>query len=149
MAVAQSKQAGNITIGKGTLAQPYIGVIPLVASTGPVANAPNVATLTPTPTSVAFLCGFSVTGTGASAKNPVVVTVNGLLGGQMRYYAYMFESPVNAINTPLVMRFDPPLPGEGPGMPITITCPASGSGGLINCVNANGFASTPVKDPAI
>ena len=41
------------------------------------------------------------------------------------------------------------LPGNGPGVPIVITCPSSGSGGIINSVNAHGFASTPSVNPAI
>jgi hypothetical protein len=148
MAVTQSKQAGTIAIGKGTLAQPYIGVIPLIDGSLAVANLAAAATLTPTSTSVVYLTGFDVTGSGASAKNPVAISVNGLLGGP-RYYAYMFDSPVNAINVPLSLRFDPPLQGAGIGIPVVVSCPPSGSGGIINVVNAYGYASTPSPIPVI
>lgn len=147
MAVTQSKQAGSLTIDKGTLAQPYIGVVPLIDGSVAVANLAAAATLMPTPTSAVYLTGFDVTGSGASAKNPVVVSVVGLLGGT-RYYAYMFDSPINAINVPLSLRFNPPLQGAGLGVPVVVNCPASGNGGLINVVNAYGFASTlPVPAP--
>lgn len=142
MAVRQSKSGETVTIGKMTLAQPYLGVIPLLSGSGAVANQPASAQLLPTPTSCAYLSSFSVTGTGATAANAVVVAVNGLMGGATRTYAYCFSAGINAPNQPLILRFDPPLQGDGLGAPITITCPSSGAGGLINCVNAHGYAST-------
>ena len=142
MAVVTSLQAGsNIEINKGTIAQPYIGVTPLVSGSGNQPNAIATATLTPSATTCAYLCGMIVTGSGAGAKTNVLVTVSGLLGGT-RSFVYGFDTPATSINQPLNFNFNPPLPAAAINTPIVVTVPAGGVGNLNSMVTIYGFAST-------
>jgi hypothetical protein len=141
MAVATSV-AGNIQVTKTTLAQPYLGVEPLVASSGNKANAIAAATLTPMMSShIVYLCGLMVTGSGASNHLTVPITVTGLMGGALDIATYTFEDDLNA-NQPLTLYFDPPLRAAAANTPVKVSCPASGLGGLSNTVFIWGYCST-------
>lgn len=111
---------------------------PLAAGTGNVANASAVATLTGTATTTVYISGFEITGSGATAGLPVLVTVAGLLGGT-RTYVYTFEAGVLVGNKPLTVQFAPPLPASAINTAIVVTCPASGAGGTNNSAVAHGF----------
>mgnify|MGYP001565857022 CR=1 FL=1 len=114
------------------------GATPLIAGSGAVANASAVATLTGTPTTTVYLSGFTISGSGATTALPVSVTVAGLLGGS-QIYAYNFALGATIGNTPLVVAFNPPLPASAINTAISVTCPASGTGGTKNTVVATGF----------
>lgn len=114
------------------------GSTPLVAGSGNVANASAVATLTGAALTTVYISGFEVSGSGATAGLPVIVTVAGLLGGT-RSYIYTFEAGVLVGNKPLVVQFAPPLPASAVNTAIVVTCPASGAGGTNNAVVAHGF----------
>ena len=144
MAVAHSR-GGNLSVTKNTLAQPYLGVTPLVTGSGNQANAEAKVTLTGTPSNIVYLCGLVVTGGGGSAEKIVLVTVAGLLGGT-RSFCYAFRDDPQAVNEPLILHFDPPLPAADVNTPIVITCPAGGTGNLYNMVFAHGYSST-MSDP--
>ena len=150
MAQAKAKQSstGQIDVTKATMAQPYLGVVPLVIGSGNQPNAIAMAHLTPTPTSTAYLCGMVVSGAGATAGSIVVVTIEGLLGGT-RNLVYGFETGVNKVNPPLALSFNPPLPASGPGIQILITVPAGGAGNLYSGVMAHGYAAIAAPTPDI
>lgn len=112
--------------------------VALAAGTGNVANAAAVATLTGTATTTVYISGFEITGSGATAGLPVLVTVAGLLGGT-RTYVYTFEAGVLVGNKPLTVQFAPPLPASAINTAIVVTCPASGAGGTNNSAVAHGF----------
>ncbi len=114
------------------------GLTALINSSGNKANASAAATLTPSATTTAYLSGFEVTGSGATAALPVSVTVTGILGGTLTY-TYNFSAGALVGNTPLVVAFDPPLPASAINTAIVVTCPASGAGGTNNTVVAHGF----------
>lgn len=116
---------------------PY-GAVALSAGSANVANASGVATLTGTATTRVYISGFQVTGTGATAGAAATVTVAGLLGGT-RSFTYAFATGAVIANTPLNVRFSPPLPASAVNTAIVVTCPASGTGGTNNTVNAQGF----------
>jgi hypothetical protein len=142
MAVTTELKTGStITVGKNTIAQPYLGVTPLCTGSGNQPNAVAIATLTPTATTCAYLCGLIATGSGATSAKPVVVTVDGLLGGT-RSFCYGFIQPIAAVNTPLILNFDPPLSAADINTPIVVTVPAGGVGNLNSMVTAYGFYST-------
>lgn len=134
-------------MGDGTVAEvvsaaqtPYpVGGAPLIADSGNKANASAAATLTPGATQTAYIAGFEITGSGATAGLPVTVTVAGLLGGT-RSYTYSFAAGALVGNLPLVVDFMPPLPASAINTPIVVTCPASGAGGTNNTVVAHGYA---------
>ena len=119
----------------------YPNTTPLIAGSGNVANASAVATLTPSTTTTAYISGFEVTGSGATAGLPVTVTVAGLLGGT-RSYTYTFVAGVLVGNTPLIIAYDPPLPASAINTAIVVTCPASGAGG------SSSPSVRPVSSPA-
>jgi len=134
-------EAGSITVGKFTLAQPYIGVRPLGISSQNEADAEASVTLNADEDTAVYLCGFVITGSGADVANVVEVTVTGLESGPRRFI-YGFEEGPTKINQPLALTFIPPLAATDVNTPVTITCPPSGPGGLNNTVMAWGFAST-------
>lgn len=111
---------------------------PLVAGSGNVANATAAATLTPSATTTAYLAGFEISGSGATAGLPVTVTVSGLLGGS-RLYTYSFAAGALVGNLPLVVDFLPPLPASAVNTPIVVSCPAGGAGNTNNTVVAHGY----------
>lgn len=116
---------------------PY-GAVALSAGSANVANASGVATLTGTATKTVYITGFQVTGAGATVGLPVTVTVAGLLGGT-RSYTYTFTAGALLVNQPLLVQFRVPVPASAVNTPIVVTCPASGTGGTNNTVNAQGF----------
>jgi len=150
MAQSTAKQSstGQIEVQKATMAQPYLGVIPLAWGSGNCPNGLAMAHLTPTQNSTAYLSGFIVTGSGSVGGSVVLVTVEGLLGGT-RSFAYGFEAGVNKVNTPLAFNFNPPLPGISPGAQILLTVPAGGSGNLNSMATIYGYAATAAPIPDI
>lgn len=119
---------------------PYpTGAVPLIASSGNKANAIAAATLTPNAPQTAYLAGFEITGSGATAGLPVIVTVAGLLGGTISY-TYTFAAGALVPNQPLLVAFPSPLPASAVNTPIVVSCPASGAGGTNNTVVAHGYA---------
>lgn len=130
---------GNLRIVAS--AQVYqTGRVALVAGSGNVANAVAAATLTPAATVTAFLSGFEITGSGATAGLPVTVTVAGLLGGT-RHYTYVFAVGALVANTPLLVEFNPPLPASAINTAIVVSCPAGGAGNTNNTVVAHGYSA--------
>ncbi len=116
------------------------GVTSLQASSGNVANSAAVATLAAvsTPNRTAYITGFQVTASGATAGLPVTVTVAGLAGGTA---SYTFTFPAGALvaATPLIVPFPVPLPASGPGVNIVVTLPAGGAGNTHAAVSVQGF----------
>lgn len=112
--------------------------VPLISGSGNKANASAAATLTPTATTTAFITGFEVSGSGATAGLPVTVTVAGLLGGTQSY-TYSFAAGALVANSPLAVTYFPALPASAVNTAIVVTCPASGAGGTNNTVVAHGY----------
>ena len=150
MAQATAKQSstGQIEVIKTTMAQPYLSVIPLATGSGNQPKAIAQAHLTPTPTTTAYLCGFVVTGSGATTAAVLPVIVEGLLGGP-RAFAYGFVQGINNANPPLALNFNPPLPASGPGIQILVTVPAGPDGNLFSMVTAYGYAAIAAPIPDI
>lgn len=120
MAVAPT-ESGNITVGKATLAQPYIGVTPILDSG---AGLQAVINLAPEDGETAYLCGLIVT---ADPGDDVTATVSGLLN----------TTAVVFTKAPFSLNFNPPLPANGPDTEIEIT-----TGGGQATVFAWGFSSS-------
>jgi hypothetical protein len=150
MAQSTAKQSstGQIEVSKATMAQPYLGVIPLATGSGNNPKTAAQAHLTPTPTSTAYLCGFVVSGSGATVASVAPVIVEGLLGGP-RSFAYGFAQGINTVNTPLVLNFNPPLPASAPGVQILITVPPGGDSNLFSMVTIYGYAALAAPIPDI
>lgn len=139
------RNVGNGRFGERPSLGPYNEAsTPLIAGSGNVANASAAATLTGTAATLVYLSGFEVTGSGAVAGLATTVTVAGLLGGT-RSYTYSFAAGVAVGNTPLMVKFNPPLPASAANTTIVVTCPASGAGGTNNTVVAHGFHSWAIS----
>jgi len=109
------------------------------AASGNVAAAVASATLPAVAGKTNFLTGFTVSGAGATAALPVIVTVTGVLGGTLSY-VYVAAVGVLAANQPLNMRFNPPLQAAAANTAIVVSCPSLGLGNTHNSTVANGFA---------
>ena len=121
-------------------ASPYpLGATPLVNSSGNVANAAAVATLNAVAGKTTYCTGFSITGTGATAGLPVVVTLAGLVGGTASF-VYAAAAGALVANTPLIVNFPTPLPAFSAASIILLTCPALGAGNTNNCATIYGYA---------
>ena len=121
-----------------TTVNPFPGGTPLAVTSGNAANASAVATLPAVATRLNYLSGFDVTGSGATAGFPVVVTIAGLAAGTMTY-TYAATAGVLVLNTPINIRLPVPLPASAVNIAITVTCPALGLGATNNVVNAFGY----------
>lgn len=111
---------------------------PVAVASGNVANASAVAALPAVAAKTNYISGFEVTGTGATAGLPVLVTIAGVLGGTL---TYVYAAAVGALvsNTPLIVRFEPPLPASAVNTAITATVPALGAGNTNSAVVIHGY----------
>ena len=112
----------------------------LASSSGNVANASAVATLTPRATKTAFISQLIVTAAGATAALAVNVTVTGLVGGTQTF-TFVYPAGATIAATPLVVSFPIPLKAATPDTNIVVTLPASGLGGTNAAVSASGYSS--------
>jgi hypothetical protein len=119
---------------------PYpVGAVPLMASSGNVANAAATATLNAVTSKTTYVTGFSVTGAGATAGAVVVVTLAGLVGGTASF-EYVASVGATVANQPLIITFPEPIPAAFAASIILLTCPALGAGNTNNCATIYGFA---------
>lgn len=108
------------------------------ATSGNVANSAAAATLPAVASVTNFLASFEITFAGATAASNVVATVVGLLGGT-RSFICSVPAGVTTQGTPILMRFDPPIPGSAVNTAIIVTLPALGAGNTHACVNISGY----------
>lgn len=117
---------------------PIPGSSQLAATSGNAAAAIATATLAAAAGKTTYLTGFDITGSGATAGLPVVVTIANLLTGALTY-TYTAAVGVLVANVPLSIRFPVPIPANAVNTAITVTCPSLGAGNTNNVVNAFGF----------
>lgn len=110
----------------------------LQASSGNVANAAAVATLSSATGKTAYISGYIVTAGGATAAALVTGTITGLLGGT-RSFTFAAPAGVALGATPLTVVFNPPLPASAAATDIVVTLPALGSGNTNATVSAQGY----------
>lgn len=114
------------------------GATRTTSSSGNVAAASAVATLTSAVGRTMFITGFEVTGAGATAGAVVNVTVTGTIGGTMTY-TYTAATGATVANTPLIVEFPLPIPASATNTNIVVTCPSLGAGNTNNTVVAHGY----------
>jgi hypothetical protein len=110
----------------------------VTAASGNVANASGVATIPAVAAKTAYISGFTISGSGATAAAVVNPTVAGVISGT-KTYTYAAVAGVALINPVLDIQFCPPIPASAVNTAITVTCPALGAGNTNNTVNAYGF----------
>ncbi len=108
------------------------------ASSGNVAAAIATATLPAVAGRTTWLTGFDITGSGATAGVPVVVTVTGLSLGTLSY-VYCAAIGATVANTPVGVQLQNPIAASAVNTPIVITCPSLGAGNTNNIVNIRGY----------
>lgn len=127
-----------------TLAAPYPVAVdgtdatPVTAGSGKVANAVATATIPAVAGKTAYISGFTITGSGATAALVVSPTVTGIISGT-RTYTYAAVAGAAVINPVLDVQFCPPIPASAVNTEIAVACPALGAGNTNNTVNAYGF----------
>lgn len=85
-----------------------------------------------------YLCGFVVTGAGATAASVIAVTVTGLLGGTQTFYIAVPAGAAVGI-APLVVQFPAPIPASGTNQAIAVNVPSFGAGNTSAATAAHGF----------
>lgn len=99
----------------------------------------QAATLAANATKTTFICGFTVTGLGATALTNVIVAVASLTGATTLSYQYSMPAGATVVTTtPLNVRYQPCLPGNAINTAITVTVPG-GAGNTSTAISAWGY----------
>lgn len=116
------------------------------ASSGNVANGTASAILAAATGATTYITGFIVQSAGAAGALVVTVTVSGVntpgqTGAQAHtlFFTYATVAGTSVQNRDLVVIFPAPIPASAPNSPITVSCPALGSGNAFTTVSAFGF----------
>lgn len=128
--IGQARAGGDVGYPADTFA--------VTASSGTVANASAVATLTANAGHRIFICGFTISSTGSIAAAVVAPTITGLPGGTATY-AYATVAGATLNNPTVTVKFAPCLPASADGTNIVVTVPALGAGNTNATVNAWGY----------
>jgi hypothetical protein len=110
----------------------------VLATSGNVAAGVAAASIPAVSGRLNYITGFSITGTGATAGQAVVVTVTGLLGGTITFtIASVTGATVG--NAALNYEFPHPVPASAINTAITVSCATLGAGSTNNVTNVFGY----------
>lgn len=108
--------------------------------TGTIANAIAVATIPAVAGKTAYITGFTITSSGATAALVVTPTIVGVAtGGGNLTYSYSVVAGVTLANALLQEKFSPALPAVAPNTQIQVVLPALGAGNTNATIVATGF----------
>jgi hypothetical protein len=134
--------AAALSLASPVAAQvPPTRAIQVQNSSGTVAAAVATATLPALTNRVTYICGFTITSTGATAAAVVSPTVTGVVGGTMTF-TYAAVAGATAANQPLVVQFgtgDTCIPATAPNTTIVVSVPSLGTGNTNDTVSAWGY----------
>jgi hypothetical protein len=111
---------------------------PLTVSSGSLSNTAATATLGAIASRVNYVAGFSVTATGATTLQNVLVTLTNTTGGTLTWL-FQFPAGVSTLAQSLELQFNPPLEASAANTAMVLTLPAGGSGNIGACVTMWGF----------
>ena len=114
------------------------GLDGVTASSGNVAAGVATATLPAVAGWTTYLCGFSITASGATAGLPVSPTVVGINSGTMTF-TYTAPAGVLVPAPPLIVPFTPCQPASAANVAIVVSMPSLGTGNTNASVNAWGY----------
>jgi hypothetical protein len=100
----------------------------VIATTNNQANAAVSASLQAVAGFTNQLCGFSITGGGATAASIVQATITGLVGGVTLIFEIAVPAGADTGISPIVVNFPSAIPASGQNAPITLNLPAFGAG---------------------
>jgi hypothetical protein len=114
------------------------GATALTASSGNVAAATATATLAGATDKTTYVCGFTITSTGATAAAVVNATLTGVVTGTMTF-TYAAVAGATVANQPLVVSFSHCIPASAINTAIVLSLPSLGTGNTNAAVNLWGF----------
>lgn len=133
-----SLPAGTNNIGNvGSISQYPNTAVPITASASVAASA-NTATLAGTAGKTTYVCGFTVSGLGATAATVSTVTVANTVTGSLIYYEPI-PAGVTVGLSPLVVPFNPCVPASAANTAVTVTVSSPGAGNTNIAVSATGY----------
>lgn len=115
------------------------GAVPVAASSGNVAASAAVATLAGAAGKTTYICGFRMTGLGATVLATVNATVAGLVGSVTLTYTFQAPLGVTVSATPLGDQFNPCIPASAQNTAIVVTLPSLGTGNTNAAASAWGY----------
>lgn len=119
-------------------ASPYpAGASVLTTSSGNVANASASSSMTGMASKTTYITGFQITAGGATVGSCVTATLTGTLN--TLYYTFCAPTGAALAATPLVVKFDPPVPASAANTSIVLTLPALGTGNTNAAVSLQGY----------
>lgn len=101
------------------------GAIAVIDSTSTADTASQTATLPASPSRLTHICGWTVTGLGATALSNVVVTVATLQGNKTLNYAYAMPVGATVIAAPVGDNYTPCLPANAVNTAVVVTVPGA------------------------
>lgn len=113
------------------------GVVVFDAQNGAGGGGDLTATLAGDVGLTTHICGFQVTGMGATAALQVTVQISD--GTWNQYYEVAVPADVDASIEPLIVNLPFPFPASAPNTAITVVVPDFGAGCTAFAVNAQGF----------
>ena len=134
----QAGPVGTVVGSVGLFSDYPAGSTPQNNSSGNVAAAVATATLTGVGGQFTYVTGFEITGSGATAGLPVIVTLTGCVGGTLTYI-YSAAAGVLVENTPLIIEFLKPLKSSALAGNIVVSCPSLGTGNTNNAATIHGY----------
>ena len=124
----------------GGLQASKTGLTEMLSQSAVVANAVIGLAFGGTAGKTSYLCGFGITGLGATAAGFVQVAF-GWAGGSMEY-TLAVPAGAGVPITPLIVEFSRPIWGGGVGTGITMNVPAFGAGNTNAVAYMHGFECT-------
>jgi hypothetical protein len=97
------------------------------------------ASIPAAPGQTSYVCGFTVSGLGATAGTNVTVTVGPLAtAGSNFSYPYVFAAGATLLNTMLAVSYLPCIPANAQNTAITVTVPGA-AGNTSTNINVQGY----------
>jgi hypothetical protein len=128
----------SATTPLAVVALPAPGASTVVGSTTGANTTTQVATLAGAAAKTTYICGFTVSGNGATAAAGTNVAVTGVVGGVTLNYQYGFVAGAGLPNPPLIVAFNPCMPSTAVNTSIVVTVTGAAGNTVTNTV-ANGF----------
>lgn len=123
--------------GNGVVVE-KIGITKVMATSGNVAAGAAAASIPAVAGKLNYITGFSVTGTGATAGQAVVITVTGLSGGTITF-THASATGVAVGNAQFNYEFPAPHPASAINTAISVSCASLGAGSTNNVTNVFGY----------